>query len=89
MVKSLVGLQTINNISSLISRCNEGSPSGSQFLTDSWLFLLNRLADTLSYPVNIALSCEETVHFHAAAYSYYPPAYVGSKGSQNLYMCET
>lgn len=84
MVKSLVGLQKTNNISSLISRYNEGSPSDSQFLHDSWLFLRHNLADTLSYYLSIALSCEETVHDRAAAYSRYSSAYIGSKGSQNL-----
>jgi hypothetical protein len=85
MVKSLVGLQKTNNITSLISRYNEGSPSDSQFLNNSWLFLRRNLADTLSYCVpTLALSCEETVHYPAAAYSRYSSAYIGSKGSQNL-----
>jgi hypothetical protein len=84
MVKSLVGLQKTNNISSLITRYNEGVSSASQFLTESWLFFRPNLAVTLSYYLQTALSCEETVHCHAAAYSRYSSAYIGSKGSQNL-----
>ncbi len=66
MVKSLVGLQRTNNIPSLISRCNEGSLSDSQFLTDSWHSFRNNPADTLSYFAPTALSCEETSHLRAA-----------------------
>jgi hypothetical protein len=62
MVKSLVGLQTANNIPSLISRCNEGALYDSQFLTDSWLSFRINPADTHSCFTQIALSCESRQH---------------------------
>ncbi|TQI81049.1 hypothetical protein FHU10_4049 [Serratia fonticola] len=80
MVKSLVGLQRINNRPYLISRCHEGSLSDSQFLTKSWLLFRNFPADTHSYFEPTTFSCEKTLHLRAGAYSRHPSA----KGGQNL-----
>lgn len=74
MVKSLVGLQRINNIPSLISRGNEGAPSASYFLTTSWFSFRYCPVNIRCYYARTALSCEETVHLHVAAYSRYSSA---------------
>ena len=79
MVKSLVGLQKTNNISSLIARCNEGSPSASQFLTDSCQLLRKNLTVTLSYYLQTVLSRENKAHYDVAAYSHYSSALLALK----------
>ncbi|CAM4054389.1 hypothetical protein SESI111939_14835 [Serratia silvae] len=71
MVKSLVGLQTTNNIPSLISRCNEGPLYDSQFLTDSWLSFRINPADTHSCFVPISLFCKKEPRPLAARCSRY------------------
>lgn len=78
MVKSLVGLQTANNIPSLISRCNEGSLYDSQFLTDSWLSFRINPADTHTCFVPISLFCEKEPRPMAARCSRHSMALKGA-----------
>ncbi|VDZ64551.1 Uncharacterised protein [Serratia odorifera] len=80
MVKSLFGRMKKNNLTSLISRCNEGSLSDSQFLAVSYPFLQNfRYYAVLSAAHFILSPSGEARHSNVAVRSLHSLAYIGSK----------